>query len=356
MKTYKELGLSYNPFIEGEVYDIEDFNQISPIQTRAIEEGISFADSTIGLPKNERGIKGHGLVLITGSKGLGKTTLLYSVKKFLDSKNYPNYYTRNLNNLAWDDLIKHKDKHADEIKNKELKRTTISNGGCFLLIDVPDTIEESQMKSFSFSLDNLVAQRCNVMIAINESQKAMFEAETKSLSFGKFHTITLPRFTYKGTRELIASRLKKVHIKNEDGISPFGENDISYIQQSSDGVPRQVIRTAWQVLFSLMSDENKTLPKATDNLLQNKIQNPLHQRQCKMIVEAMTSGGKDGYTIEEIHQNIGLDEITIYNLRRRLELLKACYVLDIDVLSDGKSYVYSLNKTLDKNNPNITYV
>lgn len=227
--------MKLNPFTDEGISNYDQFKLYPFIIRGAMSVISNKIDMDIHQIKNK--IFFGERILLIGSRGIGKTSALFFIKKKLDKGGINNYV---LSHLVEDH------EHLKSFISKSLDE--VSENGVYFLIDFPDTFDPAQYKKFLSFLWLIITHKkynkINLIFALNHSH---FE---KSFNYseilGKFMTLRLEQFNLENTKELIESRLNIVNMKISD---LMGDEVINLIYNHTNGIPRNII-SACNVIFS----------------------------------------------------------------------------------------------------------
>jgi len=350
LKTPQDLGLKYIPFVDTASYSYDEYKRLDIIETESINKMKYYAEATIGQPVIN-GVGGHGLFLLLGERGSGKTTVLYALKDYLKSRGVPCYYDNNINCLSEDIkipdyLTQKKNKTANREKDTALETSGFHDGEVFLLLDVQDTLDEKEFLNFSKNLETFIMKRATIFLAINNPQKKAIEGSTGTQIFGKFHIYPMPKFALSQTREILESRLEPAHLKGFSHTHPFGESDIKYIQLSSDGIPRSIIKIASDLIYALLNDTPQSKrPRPEINLLDTRIQSENLKRQLIEIIDLL-GDEENSKTFTELFEPFK-GEVTESTFRRRLKILEENDIVTfVTTGKTGRTQCYYINSSV----------
>jgi len=292
---YYMATIQYNPFTEDYIANYDQYKN-NPVLECA----------TLKLMKDrmsqqaEQISKGYFLserLLILGVKGIGKTTALFFLKDTLIKGGVK---VIDMPKLA------ESGKHFKDLVGESLRQLTDSEEGderkpFYLLVDFPDSVSPHQFKNFLALIDNInrdpeMYNYVNMVFAMNKS--LYNQADNYSLVLGKFTTLSLERFNYDDTTNLVEQRLKNARVQVEDVFLP---ETIDLIHSYSQGIPRNIISAAGLLLgrdtkYPITRDNAQQILKKdyVERILINRIEDRELKVRYTRIIDCLKNdfGGK----------------------------------------------------------------
>lgn len=247
-----KFGLTGNPFEMKTVHDLNDF-EIQPF--------LLLKNQRLLKTKIEFNLKSEFPIyqIIIGDRGIGKSTTLLYLYKFLNEKNAYVYYTNrpvtnleNISNLLGLGMWNISSKESSLIKIKNY----LKDKKVYLFFDMPDKVTSEILRDFLGILEVMLSlKEIRVFLAMNKSHYD--RSFTFSEILGKYVTIELESFEIEETEQLIKERLKI--FRNNNGFKPFTEESIKKIYSFSAGIPRNILSACDLLLMGAVEEDIKSI-------------------------------------------------------------------------------------------------
>lgn len=252
------IKFPYNPFNDAGITTYEQFKLYPYLVFGTLKDIENRVREQINQIKNNFFFSER--LIFIGDKGVGKTSALFFIKDMLEAHHIKVYY---FSRLFSDLQSLHRDlnskiqstapsKEIGELRfNEEVK--TLFNQPTYILIDFPDTMDNSNFKNFSTYIGELFNHpnynKINFIFSMNDSHYK--KAKPISELLDKFMLLNINKLDADETKELIDSRLK---IFNMTSGEVFNEEVFKLIFAYSKGTPRNIISACSLLISSTQGD------------------------------------------------------------------------------------------------------